>query len=227
MILDCPQCHTRYLIADSSVGKGGRTVRCAHCGHSWFQAPTVIAAPEPAMLPVEPPPQRLRPIFPGSNLPVVMTVKPAPLWLKFMSVTFLTLILILTPFAYRKAILHYHPELSFLLEPFGIYYTNGLSLADVEVSRIMMGDKRLHVIIRCSVINEAKGSRSLPPVTLALFDSGGARVTTTGGLVEVGKNMISGAIEPCKPYIFEMDEGEINRARIDLADPFDLSLRQK
>ena len=63
MIVTCSSCSTRYLVDPAQLGAGGRTVRCAKCGHSWLQS-----APADMPQPIEaaPPP----PSFISGNLPV-------------------------------------------------------------------------------------------------------------------------------------------------------------
>lgn len=39
MIVTCPNCAKRYGLSDESVGAHGRKVRCANCGHIWWQNP--------------------------------------------------------------------------------------------------------------------------------------------------------------------------------------------
>ncbi len=79
MILECPECRTRYLVPDTAIGSDGRTVRCANCKHSWFQSGATLdlveraeAAPAPvapraAPAPVASPPTAVSPPAPNGE----------------------------------------------------------------------------------------------------------------------------------------------------------------
>ena len=73
MLLICPECTTRYLVADTAVGPDGRQVRCANCAHSWFAhapaPPPAGASPELPLPEPEPAPPPVAPDNPAEAPP--------------------------------------------------------------------------------------------------------------------------------------------------------------
>jgi predicted Zn finger-like uncharacterized protein len=39
MLITCPNCGTNFSIPDAALGTDGRKLKCAKCGHKWFQTP--------------------------------------------------------------------------------------------------------------------------------------------------------------------------------------------
>jgi len=44
MLISCPNCDTNFSVPDSALGAKGRTLKCAKCGHKWFQSPAMAKA---------------------------------------------------------------------------------------------------------------------------------------------------------------------------------------
>ncbi len=43
MLISCSACNSKYLINSADIKPNGRNVKCARCGHKWFQEPLSIA----------------------------------------------------------------------------------------------------------------------------------------------------------------------------------------
>ena len=48
MIITCPNCQTKYQVAEQAIGSAGRKVMCANCHQSWKAVATPHAEPAPA-----------------------------------------------------------------------------------------------------------------------------------------------------------------------------------
>jgi predicted Zn finger-like uncharacterized protein len=86
MLISCPNCSARYLIADTVIGPSGRRVRCASCKHVWHQTAAqedgkrdiVRAAAKPTAPPPPPPMVPPTSFYPRAGEDVAAVTSPAP-----------------------------------------------------------------------------------------------------------------------------------------------------
>lgn len=50
MLITCPNCGTNFSIPDAALGTDGRKLKCAKCGHKWFQTPLRLEIEEDDVL---------------------------------------------------------------------------------------------------------------------------------------------------------------------------------
>ena len=41
MFIECSACNSKYLVNSADLKPDGRMVKCANCGHQWYQEPSI------------------------------------------------------------------------------------------------------------------------------------------------------------------------------------------
>jgi predicted Zn finger-like uncharacterized protein len=167
MILTCPTCSTRYSVDPTNLGRDGRVVRCVKCGHTWMQRPPADM-PKSVDLEFTPPPEEVKPIPPGSSLPVIRKpVKPKaskkPL---VISAVAAALLLLMGGVFMRQDIVEIWPPAALLFETVGLSVDAlgaGLQLQHVR-SEKRVEDGITVLVIEGQVVNVSDRERPVPPL---------------------------------------------------------------
>jgi predicted Zn finger-like uncharacterized protein len=166
MILTCSSCATRYLVDPAAIGAAGRDVRCARCGHVWFQRP---ASDLP--MSVEDDDAFADPMAykPSPNLPALQ--RPAPPWGLIVGwivlVGFLA-VLGLGLFQFRDRMIALWPASARLYAALHIP-TPGMTLKDVRFARQHDGGVAL-LTVSGAIVNDASRAARTPNVRISLRD---------------------------------------------------------
>ncbi len=188
MILTCPACSTRYLVDPLALSAAGRTVRCARCSESWFQAPpdgdpieveaaddaafpTETAAPSP----VTRGPQVARPMPPGSNLPALPgSHRSRPSWLGWAALAIVVAGLLTGGVVFRDSIVAIWPpaERIYALANLPLEAPQGpvFDLRNIDFERGMEAGQSV-LRITGEVINLTDSAKLVPRLRVSVSDA--------------------------------------------------------
>lgn len=194
MILICPECATRYRLADNAIGQEGRTVRCKACGHRWHATRESVALAEAAAEAAGKAPAPLSPAAPppAANEPVEPVPLPPPLAaathvrrdraLGAVAWLLLALLVLVLAAAYlgRNQVVEAFPSLAPVYEKVGlrVELRSGLELRNLASTRVEENGRQV-LVVTGEIHNTAAQERSLPRIRVALLDD-------TRGEIEFG-----------------------------------------
>lgn len=175
MILQCSECNARYVVPDQAIGAAGRTVRCARCGHSWFEKPAAPLADLDTVLGEI----SAQPIPEGSNLPAPPRAQ-APMLLRAGALAAVAAAILLALFSVRPGW-------------FGFPPSKGLALADLAMKTIP-GEQRPDYEISGNIMNAAERTLTVPILRVTLLDNEGSALqywdfSEPGRKLEPGKTI--------------------------------------
>ena len=179
MIIVCPSCQARYLVAAALFAKGSRQVRCARCSHQWVASleDKLVEHEHKALFDTLPPPDHVAPIPQGSGLPMLTTERWPPWLPRLLAGTGLALValILIVMIVNRENFAQKWPSLESFYDVIGfhIYHPgDGLRIADVRSElHYEEGINRLRVSGK--IVNTTKKLQILPPLVATAIGSSG------------------------------------------------------
>jgi predicted Zn finger-like uncharacterized protein len=243
MILQCPQCSTRFLVADHLIPPDGRTVKCGACKHDWHVSPadsaadaaqpaTVdsanfaaavaeeMASPSPMSEVGEPEPVATAPA--PKNLPVV-SLKKLPVLPMQIAAAVLLLGWCISAIYGNFYNWQNMGGLKSVYAALGVIPTDGLRFDKVEMTREKQG-QRTRFLLTGKVVNESPKPRTIPLVRVVLTDKDGKEIWSRE--YEVSKDVAAGDEYPFRISNVETSFGnQVHRVTMDLGNEMQLSFR--
>ena len=214
MILQCPECKTRYAVPDTSIGTKGRTVRCAKCKHTW-QAKGVEKSQEELDdlgKMVEEINTKPKPIPKGSNVPVKRGKK-APLSL-------IATALGLASVAITIVLITIYP--AFIGSP----PSEAFSMVDVSIEEMETDKDHPVYNISGNIRNNTDSEQGVPILSIILVDSEGSALQYWE-FQEDGKILAGKESMPFTTGDIDVKFGIAHRFVVELGSPLELALRKK
>ena len=205
MIITCPDCSTRYNVADDSIGPKGRNVRCSNCNNTWFVSsdPEVMALHENKIDVIEALPDdtpsndyekaehdfhetdgyRSDPAK-GAHVEFRDKVDRERRNRRLASVSMIWVVTLgillfaaILVFTMRQTIVDRFPATASIYQAFGINVKkSGLDFESPATRNLMLEGKPV-LVVNGAVINRSNEAQHVPMIKLSIFDKSGDIIT--------------------------------------------------
>lgn len=235
MILQCPQCSTRFLVADALIPAAGRTVKCGSCKHDWHVTPADNA---PADAPVQAASfaaaveeeiassaedSAATATVPTPNVPAVVASRGIPVRPLQIAAPLIALSWFLVALYGNFYAWQHWPVIGGLYGMLGVVETGGLRFDKVEMEKQKEG-QRTRFLLTGAVVNESTEARTIPSVRVRLIGKDGAEVWSRE--YEVKKTVKAGDEYPFRITNVETSFGhQVAQVVMDVGNPMQLSFR--
>ena len=232
MILNCPNCQARFLVADALIPASGRTVRCGSCHHQWHvdnpRGPESI--PEPTLpehndfrrLLEEETTREEAQYAPTPNVPAIAKKK-WPLKPFKIAVPILAALWAIIAFiAYFPA--GQNGPLAGLYAMFGATSTQGIAFEDIKMEKVEGETGRVQYVITGHIVNHTENDMKVPLVHITLSDKNGKAIWTRDYPVNI-------TLKAGEKYPFNISDvstafaDSVKTITIDVGNSFELMVR--
>jgi predicted Zn finger-like uncharacterized protein len=163
MILTCPHCSTRYHVDPSALGRAGRAVRCASCGHRWSVKPPADA---PQAVELGPP----QPVAPRAEAAPRRGSRRLIGWLAAVLVVLLAASAVIG----RNEIATGFPATAAIYAALGLPVAPELGLEFEGITSTRLEEGGISVlVVEGAIVNTTGAERTVPPIRVTLLDGGG------------------------------------------------------
>jgi len=168
VILTCAACRIKYRVDPEALARpGGRTVRCASCGHTWHEA-----SPAREREPVTVPPIDLPPIPVHAPMTAIRQYRRRGLavgWVVLIALSLTLVLAVLVGFAVRGRVVAWWPPAARLYALAG--FPAELPGAGLEFGKITPARSAEGLIIEGDIANSTGTARDVPRLRVALRDN--------------------------------------------------------